>query len=111
MQGRVARVGFDWQDAEGPRRKILEELSEVEGAQTEAQRFGEVGDLFFAAANYARKLGVDGESALREANRRFRGRFRLIETAAAKQGRRTVDMSVEELDDLWEAAKDEESDR
>ena len=111
MQGRVARVGFDWQDAEGPRRKILEELSEVEEAQTEAQRFGEVGDLFFAAANYARKLGVDGESALRGANRRFRGRFRLIETAAAKQGRRTVDMSVEELDDLWEAAKDEESDR
>src|SRR3546814_11086749 len=66
--------GFDWPDANGPRDKIAEELAEVADAANEAERHEEVGDLLFAVVNYARKLGVDAESALRDANLKFSGR-------------------------------------
>ena len=105
IQDRVARVGFDWPDADGPRRKILEELEEVGQAATDERRFDEVGDLLFAVANYARKLGVDGESALRGANRRFRKRFSHVEATAKERGLRLADMTLEDLDSLWEAVK------
>jgi tetrapyrrole methylase family protein/MazG family protein len=108
IQGRVARVGFDWPDADGPRRKILEELDEVLTSATDEARAGEVGDLLFAATNYARKLGVDAEAALRAATQRFRKRFGAVESAAAEQGLPMTQMTLEELDRLWEAAKDDE---
>lgn len=102
IQSRAARVGFDWPDADGPRAKISEELDEISAADTHAERVDEVGDLLFAAINYARHLGVDAEEALRGATAKFETRFRAMETAAGG------DFSALTLDDkeqLWAAAK------
>ncbi|MDE2042372.1 MAG: nucleoside triphosphate pyrophosphohydrolase, partial [Alphaproteobacteria bacterium] len=84
LQRRAARVGFDWPDAAGPRAKIDEELVEIEAAQTPEHCTEEVGDLLFAAVNYARHLGVEPESALRAANAKFEARFAAMETAAGE---------------------------
>jgi len=108
IQSRVVRVGFDWPDLAGVERKVREELQEVAQAATPAERAGEIGDLLFAVVNYARWLDVDGEAALREANLRFRRRFRHLEREASRQGREFSDMSLEEMDSLWEAAKSKE---
>jgi tetrapyrrole methylase family protein/MazG family protein len=104
-QNRVARVGFDWPEIQGVFDKIEEELGEVRSAQNAAERAGETGDLLFAVVNLARWLEVDGESALREANQRFRQRFAYIEGAARSQGLAVADLSVDVMDELWEAAK------
>jgi tetrapyrrole methylase family protein/MazG family protein len=109
IQGRVARVGFDWPDEEGARRKVFEELSEVATATTEERRADELGDVLFAVVNYARKLGVDAEAALRHSNRRFRGRFAAMERAAAEQGKPLEGMAPGDLDALWESAKGDEA--
>ncbi len=82
LQSRAARVGFDWPDAEGPRDKIAEELAEVIAANSDAERHEEIGDLLFAVVNYARKLGVDAESALRDASAKFARRFAAMEQRA-----------------------------
>ncbi len=103
-QKRVARVGFDWPDLQGVEAKIHEELEEVRSAPPE-MRAGEIGDLLFAVVNLGRWYQVDVESALREANLRFRRRFAYLEKAALDQGRSLSDFSAKEMDDLWEAAK------
>ena len=100
LQKRAARKGFDWPDATGPRAKIDEELLEIEGASTEAERVDEVGDLLFAVVNYARHLGVDPEVALRGANAKFEGRFRSIETAPGFAG-----LPLDAKERLWNKAK------
>lgn len=105
IQARVVRVGFDWPDLGGVKAKIQEELREVEQATTTAEHAGEIGDLLFAVVNYARWLDVDAEAALREANLRFRRRFRQLEREASQQGRELSEMSLEEMDSLWEAVK------
>ncbi len=102
IQRRAARVGFDWPDPVGPRQKIDEELSEIEQAETDADRAGEVGDLIFAMVNYARHLGVNPETALREATARFESRFRKVEEIANKP---LKDMNIDELEALWQRAK------
>ncbi len=109
VQDRVARVGFDWPNADGARLKVLEELEEVGQATDEEARAAEVGDLLFAATNLARKLDVDAESVLREANARFRRRFAHVEDGARRSGRPLNEMSLGDLDALWEAAKGEEA--
>jgi ATP diphosphatase len=68
----------------------------------------EFGDLLFAMANIARHLHVDPEAALREANAKFTRRFRKIEGALAREGRKPEDATLEEMDRLWDAAKAEE---
>lgn len=100
LAARAARTGFDWPDAQGPLDKIHEELAEVAHATSEAERTEEVGDLLFAVANYARKLGVDPEAALRAANMKFESRFRKIEKAPD-----FVDLSLRDQEALWQAAK------
>jgi ATP diphosphatase len=102
IQRRAARVGFDWPDAEGPRQKIDEELGEIERAETDEDRAGEVGDLLFSVVNYARHLGVNPETALREATARFETRFRKVEEIADKP---LKDMNIIELEALWKRAK------
>jgi len=82
LQGRAARVGFDWPDTDGPRDKITEELDEVATATSDADRHEEIGDLLFAVVNYARHLGIDAESALRDANVKFARRFAAMEGLA-----------------------------
>ncbi len=100
LAARAARKGFDWPDAQGPLAKIHEELAELARAETAAEREEEAGDLLFAVANYARKLGVDPEAALRGANAKFERRFRIIEQATGFE-----QLSLEEQEALWQAAK------
>lgn len=102
LQGRAARVGFDWPDVAGSRAKIFEELAEVEDAEDEQAQAEEVGDLLFAVVNYARHLGVDAESALRAASDKFARRFSAVEKRAGP------DMAAQPLDALeahWQAVK------
>jgi tetrapyrrole methylase family protein/MazG family protein/ATP diphosphatase len=105
---KAGAVGFDWPDATGPRRKIDEELGELDKALAsgdKAQIESELGDVLFATVNLARKLGLDAESALRAATERFARRFAHLEETLASQGRAVRDASPEEQDRLWEAAK------
>jgi len=102
LQGRAARVGFDWPDAEGPRAKVLEELDEVVAASDDAARAEEIGDLLFAAVNYARHLGVDAEGALRAANEKFALRFQGVEQRA---GPDIANLPLDTLEAHWQAVK------
>jgi ATP diphosphatase len=101
LQKRAARTGFDWPDASGPRAKIDEELAEVETAASDAEREEEVGDLLFAVVNWARKLNIDPEAALRAANAKFERRFKAMEAADAKFSERSLD----EQEALWQRTK------
>ncbi|MBN2550593.1 MAG: nucleoside triphosphate pyrophosphohydrolase [Anaerolineales bacterium] len=104
-QQRAARVGFDWPDVQGVLDKMEEELREVHAAEDDQQRFNEIGDLLFAVANLARWYKVDPESALRATNGRFRQRFAYIEAGARTQGRAVSDLSLDEMEALWQEAK------
>lgn len=104
-QSRAGRLGFDWKDIQGVWDKVHEEIEEVSGAQSDAERSGEIGDLLFAVVNLARWMEIDPEVALREANQRFVRRFEQVESQAREQGRSLTEMDLEELDSLWEAAK------
>jgi ATP diphosphatase len=109
LQRRAARVGFDWPDVAPVFEKLEEELAEVRAeraAGASHERLAdEVGDLLFAAANLARHLGVDGETALRRANGKFERRFRAIEEALRAAGRKLEDASLEEMEEIWQRAK------
>ena len=102
LQKRAARVGFDWPDETGPRDKIDEELAELDAAGSPNERKAELGDLLFSVVNLARHLKIDPEAALREASQRFDRRFRVVEELA---DRPLADMSIEELEALWQKAK------
>ncbi len=102
LQRRAARVGFDWPEASGPRRKIDEELAEMDAAATDDEHTAELGDLLFSVVNYARHLGIDPESALREAAQRFENRFRAVEQLAERP---LTEMDIDELEALWQRAK------
>ncbi len=110
LTGRVARVGFDWQSADKVYDKLEEELGEVREAAASGDKAAlkdELGDVLFVAANLCRKYGVDPEAALAGTNRKFAARFAYMERAAAKAGQRLEDLSLEDMDALWEAAKAE----
>jgi tetrapyrrole methylase family protein/MazG family protein len=104
-QQRAARVGFDWQDIQGVMDKVLEEFREIQQAVDHEHVSREVGDYLFSAVNLARWLDVDAESVLREANHRFRKRFATIEATARQRNQEISSLSPEEMDALWEAAK------
>jgi tetrapyrrole methylase family protein / MazG family protein len=104
-QERAARVGFDWDNIQGVLDKISEEVEEVRQSVDNQARASELGDLFFAIVNLARWFDIDAESALREANLRFRTRFEYIEKAAQEQKRPLSDLSLDEMEALWQLAK------
>jgi len=109
LQKRAARVGFDWPDAAGARDKIAEELAELtaeidSGGQPDRVQ-DEAGDLLFACVNLARHLGVDPETALRHANRKFETRFRAVEAMLAADGRGPSEAGLDELEALWQRIK------
>ena len=104
-QDRAARVGFDWPVVEGVLDKILEEVKEIKQAANEEELSEEIGDLFFVLVNLARWKKIDAESALRETNLKFKRRFGYVEQGARGQGRSLSDMTLEEMDVLWEEAK------
>lgn len=108
LQRRAAGVGFDWPDAQRVLAKVEEELAELraELATSDLRRLEhELGDLLLAASNLARHLGIDPETALRRANRRFEQRFQYMESRLAVQGRAMASATEQELDAFWEEAK------
>ena len=112
---KVSRVGFDWGSADEALAKLEEEMDElkrVAGGPTGSHEIeAEVGDLLFTMVNVARLLGIDPETALKASNRKFRRRFRHVEDRLRAQGRKPADSSLEEMDALWNEAKQEEATR
>jgi tetrapyrrole methylase family protein/MazG family protein len=109
MTTKVSRVGFDWRSADASLVKLDEEVLELrEAIRAKGEKAAiaeEVGDLLFMAVNVARLTGVDPESALKAANRKFRRRFRHVEDGLRKDGRKPADATLEEMDRLWDEAK------
>lgn len=112
LQQRAAQVGFDWNLLPPVLAKVREELGELEAEVTRGARrermLDELGDLLFAVANLARKLGLDPQAALHSTNAKFRRRFAVVEQQLAQQGRRPQDASLAEMDAIWERAKHEQ---
>ncbi len=111
VQKRAADIGFDWDDPEGAFEKITEETRELEEAYREAdlEHIGEeLGDLLFAVVNTARFLDVEPENALEKATAKFTKRFAEMEDKARLENKDLSDMTLEEMDELWELVKAEE---
>lgn len=120
---KAAAAGFEWDDLDGVWEKVGEEIAELKAAYAAAPKSPdgkvlkeadpaaaaavelEAGDVFFALVNVARKMGVNAENALRAACLKFRSRWSFMEGAAWGQGRRIEDLSADELEELWQAAK------
>jgi ATP diphosphatase len=114
LQRKAASVGFDWNDPRAVLHKIREEADEIEAALDRAdaaELAEETGDLLFALVNLARHVGADPEMALRATNAKFERRFAWIERALAAQGRTLEQSSLQEMDALWNEAKENESPR
>ena len=112
---RAARIGFDWEGADGVFEKLKEESQELQkelagGGKKSARTEEEMGDLLFAAVNLARWLDIDPEIALKKANAKFSRRFRAMEALAAKSGKALADVERDEMERLWEQAKAAEND-
>ena len=105
VSNRAARAGFEWESLSAVFAKVQEELAELAAAEGPARQEQELGDVLLSIVNTARWLGLDAETALRQANARFYGRFTHVETAARAQGRALRDATLEEKLALWDAAK------
>lgn len=105
---KAARVGFDWRRTDDVFHKIDEELAElreaVDGGESE-NIHEEIGDLLFTIANIARKVNVNPEEALQSTNRKFMRRFESMESRVREQDRNIDELTLEEMDALWDAAK------
>ena len=108
LQKRAAEVGFDWPNVDGAREKLAEEIAELrsahESGDPEASRM-ELGDVLFSVVNVARKLGFDGETALRDAADKFVARFTRVQQLAAQRGVALDECDLAQLDALWDEAK------
>lgn len=105
---RVSPYGFDWPHPLEALQKIKEEIAELEKAIEKKKHdevFDELGDMFFAMANVARLLGVNPEIALKHTNQKFINRFRYIEKRLKERGKDLAQANMEEMDELWEKAK------
>lgn len=111
VQKKAKKVGFDWNDVNCAMDKVKEELNEIKdvyNCEDKSIIEGEVGDLLFACINVARFLEVDGELALDKTIKKFIKRFSYIENEAIKNNKNLKDMTLEEMDKLWEEAKTSE---
>jgi MazG family protein len=105
---KAARVGFDWRRAQDVFAKIDEEIGELHEAIDEKDQkkiHDEIGDLLFSIANIARKLDVNAEEALQSANRKFMRRFESMESAVRSRGHNLDQLTLEQMDALWDEAK------
>jgi MazG family protein len=105
---KAARVGFDWRGTEEVFAKLDEEIGELReaiasGDETHVQE--EMGDLLFTIANIARKLNVNAEESLQSANRKFTRRFQSMESRVREGGRNLDQLTLEQMDGLWDEAK------
>ncbi len=109
IQEKASKVGFDWNDSEPAFEKILEEIHElkanVDGGKEISAVEDEMGDLIFSIVNYSRFLKINPEDALRRTIDKFRKRFEKIEKYAEENGRQLEDMSLEEMDEIWNLSK------
>ena len=108
MQEKAAGVGFDWEQREQVWPKVEEELNEVRGAivsEDPDAMEAEFGDLLFAVVNAARLYGINPDNALERTNRKFDSRFSYVEQRAKQQGKALRDMTLSEMDALWNEAK------
>ncbi len=112
MQEKAAAVGFDWQEWDQAWPKLIEELDEfrqVAKEGSEKDKAEEFGDLLFSLVNVGRLAGMNAEDCLRLTNRKFRFRFQHIEKVLAERGKLPKDATLEEMDEIWEAAKELEN--
>lgn len=108
MQDKVRAVGFDWEEREQVWDKVEEELGEFMEARKNGdlqEMEGEFGDLFFSLVNAARLYGINPETALELTNRKFIQRFNYLEQETIKKGRLLKEMTLQEMDKIWEQAK------
>lgn len=106
IQKKVAKVGFDWENAAQVLEKIREEIDEVEEVLGDREKSSEeIGDLLFAVVNLARAEGMDAEELLARANEKFVGRFVKVEEALAVDGKSLKEASLKEMEAAWQAAK------
>lgn len=109
IQEKASKVGFDWNDSEPAFDKILEEIHELKANVDNGKEISavedEMGDLIFSIVNYSRFLKVNPEDALRRTIDKFRKRFEKIEKYAEENGRQLEDMSLEEMDEIWNLSK------
>lgn len=111
LQDKTKQVGFEWDHIDQVKEKVDEEIAELyeavaEGKQKKIEE--EFGDVLFALVNYARFAKVDPEQALEKTNKKFIRRFQYIEAMAKEQGKNLYDMSLAEMDELWNKAKGKE---
>ncbi|MFM7081008.1 MAG: nucleoside triphosphate pyrophosphohydrolase [Actinomycetota bacterium] len=108
LQKRAAEVGFDWPTVDGASEKVAEELAELRSAtrngDPQAIRM-ELGDVLFSVVNVARKLGLDAETALRDASDKFIARFKTVQQLATQRGIDMTSSNLAQLDALWDEAK------
>lgn len=112
VQEKTANVGFDWDNPEEVWNKVKEEIAEVEteiknGNAVDVEK--EFGDLLFSVVNVARKYGVNPENALEKTNQKFISRFNYVEAKSKEQGKRLKEMTLDEMDVLWDEAKRNEN--
>jgi XTP/dITP diphosphohydrolase len=109
IQDKARGVGFDWDNVEQVWAKVEEEIGELKyelaNENTAEKREDEFGDLLFALINYSRFIDVNPETALERTNRKFIRRFKYLEAEAAKEGKKLHDMSLAEMDEIWNKAK------
>ena len=112
MQEKAANVGFDWEKKEDVWAKVKEEIAEVEQEMQRGDAVNlekEFGDLLFSLVNASRLYGINPDNALEMTNNKFRSRFNYVEQQTIGQGRNLRDMSLSEMDALWNEAKNNES--
>ena len=108
LQKRAAKVGFDWPDTEGPLDKIAEETEELKEAiavNSKEEIEAEFGDLLFSMVNLARHLGIDANRALHLSNQKFIDRFQKLEKVCKSEEKQLENMSLEEMDAVWDQIK------
>ena len=108
IQDKARQVGFEWEDVEDVWRKVEEEIYELKEAialSADERVEDEFGDVIFALINYSRYIKVDPETALERTNQKFLKRFRYIEEVAAGQGKAMTDLTLGEMDKIWNEAK------
>jgi XTP/dITP diphosphohydrolase len=105
IQDKARGVGFDWDNADQVWEKVQEELSEFKEAKTKEEQEEEFGDLLFSLINYARFKGIHPEDALEKTNKKFIYRFQYLETESAKDGKKMGEMTLSEMDEYWNRAK------
>ncbi len=106
IQDKAKGVGFDWENSDQVWEKVLEELNEFKEAKTKEDQEEEFGDLLFSLINYARFKGIHPEDALEKTNKKFLYRFQYLETESAKDGKQMGEMTLNEMDEYWNRAKE-----